>query len=305
MKTTRTLALLMGLIATFVIVSCKKTDLANADSKETAAGKAPVSNVIESLPVPTILPDCNTHCIDPAGPFVESSGSKTQSWGNQSDPHWKTVSHIAYNTATTFVVNVTFTRSNGNASNTVSVTAFGITKSVPTLASGSVAPFTFDLPAGWNACDNVPFSIYQEGQNSPMNLSCSYTLYGVCNYDRCENSFSGEAISCGYQREAVYTFTSKDAQSYIKIQGGLTNFTGADAEVTVTDPTGMTISQWTPGGSTNRVIKVEGAVDACETITIRITWNSTNSGGICTGSWSVKDGNGVELAPAVAGLTCN
>ena len=67
----------------------------------------------------------------------------------------------------------------------------------------------------------------------------------------------------------------------------------------------MTQSQWTPGGSTNRVIKVEGNVGECETITIRITWNSTNSGGIITGSWSVKDSNGVEVAPAVAGLTCN
>ncbi len=122
--------------------------------------------------------------------------------------------------------------------------------------------------------------------------------------DGCETSFTGEAIACGTEREAVYTFTSKDAQSYIKIQGGLTNFTGADAGVIVTDATGMTISQWTTGGSSNRVIKVEGSVDACETILIRIRWNSTNSGGVVTGSWSVKDGNGVELALAVPGLTC-
>src|SRR6185295_4977165 len=104
MKTTRTLVLFMAIIATVVIISCQKTDLAKADSKESAAGKAPVSNVIESLPSPTILPDCNTHCIDPAGPFVESSGSSTKYWGNPANPeHWKTVSHVAYNTATTFV----------------------------------------------------------------------------------------------------------------------------------------------------------------------------------------------------------
>lgn len=220
-------------------------------------------------------------------------------------PHWKTVNHVAYNTATSFVVKVTFTHSGGNASNTASVTALGSTQSGATLASGATATFTFALPAGWNACDNVPFSIYQEGQNSPMNLSCSYNLYGICVADDgCETSFTGEAIACGNQREAVYTFTSKDAQSYIKIQGGLTNFTGADAEVTVTGGS-TTTSQWKPGGSTNRVIKVEGSVGACETITIRIKWNSTNSGGIITGSWSVKDGNGVEIAPAVAGLTWN
>ena len=303
MKTARTLALLMGFIATFIIISCKKTDLSKSESAEDITGR---SIVIVSNPTSSpALADCQTTCINPEGPYIESSGSKTQTWGNPANPqHWKTVSHVAYNTATSFIVKVTFTHSGGNASNTVSVTAFGSTQSVATLASGATATFTFALPAGWSACDNVPFSIYQEGQNSPMNLSCSYNLYGICIADRCETSFSGEAISCGNQREAVYTFTSKDAQSYIKIQGGLTNFTGADAEVTVTGGTGMTTSQWTTGGSSNRVIKVEGGVDACETITIRIRWNSTNSGGIITGSWSVKDGNGAELAHAIEGLAC-
>jgi hypothetical protein len=305
MKTTRTLTLIGLFLSFFVIISCKKNDLANAGSNEPATGKVPVTNVIESVPPSTNLPDCNTHCIDPGGPFVESAGSKTQYWGNPADPqHWKTVSHVAYNTSTSFIVEVTFTHSGGNASNTVSVTAFGSTQSVATLASDATATFTFALPAGWNACDNVPFSIYQEGQNSPMNLSCSYNLYGVCANKGCETSFTGEAIACGNQREAVYTFTSKDALSNFKIQGGLTNFTGADAIVTVTGGSNITQSQWTVGGSSNRVIKVEGDINACETITIHITWNSTNSGGVITGSWSVS-ANGGEVAPAVAGLTCN
>lgn len=119
----------------------------------------------------------------------------------------------------------------------------------------------------------------------------------------CETSFTGQAVFCGSQREAVYTFTSKDAFSYIKIQGGLTNFTGADAEVTISGGN-LSSSQRTPGGSSNRVITVEGSVGACEAITITIMWNSTNTGGIITGDWSVKDAYGVELAPSVAGLTC-
>ena len=301
MKTVRTLALLTGLFATLVIISCKKTDLVN-ESAEDVAGKPKIVLVTEGAPIE--LPDCWSTCINPEGPYFEGSGYKTQTWGNTSHPHWKTVNHVAYNTATSFIVKVTFTHSGGNTSNTVSVTALGSTQSVATLASGATATFTFALPAGWQACDNVPFSIYQEGQNSPMNLSCSYSLYAVCPADKdCETSFTGEAIACGNQREAVYTFTSKDAQSYIKIQGGLTNFTGADAEVTVTGGT-TTTSQWTPGGSSNRVIKVEGSVGACETVTIRISWNSTNSGGIITGSWSVKDANGVEVAHEIEGLAC-
>ena len=307
MKTTRTLTLLGLFLSFFVIISCKKNDLATVDSKESANGKAPVteSNVIESVPLSTTLPDCNTHCIDPGGPFVESSGSKTQTWGNPSNPqHWKTVSHVAYNTTSSFIVKVTFTHSGGNASNTVSVTAFGATQSVTTLASGATATFTFALPAEWNACDNVPFSIYQEGQNSPMNLSCSYNLYGVCASKNCETSFTGEAKDCGNQREAVYTFTSEESLTGFKIQGGLTNFTGDDAVVTVTHGSNITQWQGTQGGSSNRLIKVEGDIAACETIKICIKWNSTNSGGVITGSWSVK-ANGTDVAPAVAGLTCN
>jgi len=119
----------------------------------------------------------------------------------------------------------------------------------------------------------------------------------------CETSFTGEAVSCNSQREAVYSFTSKDALSYIKIQGGLTNFTGDDAAVIINGGN-LVSTQSTPGGSSNRIIKVEGSVAACEAITITIRWNSTNQGGIITGDWSVKDANGVEVAPSVAGLTC-
>ena len=299
MKTARTLSLLMAFAVT-LLFSCKKTD--QITTSEEASKK---NIVLVSGGAPIELPDCWSTCINPEGPYIQGSGSKTQDWGSSSNPHWKTVDWVAYNTATSFVVKVTFTHSGGNASNEVSATAFGSTQSVTTLASGATATFTFDLPGGWSACDNVPFSIYQEGQNSPVNLSCSYNLYGVCPADDgCITSFTGEAIACDYQREAVYTFTSANDQDYIKIQGGLTNFTGADAEVIVSDPN-LQVSQWTPGGSTNRVVKVEGSVDACQTITIRIRWNSTNSGGVITGDWSVKDGSGVELATSVAGLTCN
>ena len=303
MKTTRTLALLMGLFATVAIISCQKNDLSNSETTD-QAGAARI--VIVSDPASSNLADCQSTCINPDGPYIESFGEARQEWGSSSRPHWKTVNHVAYNTATSFIVQVTFTHNGGNASNTVSVTAFGTTQSVATLASGSTHIFTFALPAGWQACDEVSYSIYQEGQNSPMNLPYSYNLYAVCQQDdRCETSFSGQAIACGTQREAIYTFVSRDAQGYFKIQGGLTNFTGADAIVEVTGGTITSTDQWTTGGSSNRVIKIEGSSAECETITIRVRWNSTNSGGIITGSWSVKDGYGVEIAPAVEGLTCD
>src|SRR5687767_6542146 len=88
--------------------------------------------------------------------------------------------------------------------------------------------------------------------------------------DPCETSFTGEAITCGNQRQAVYSFSSVDALSYIKIQGGLTNFTGTDAVITISGGN-LTSSQSTPGGSSNRIIKIEGSVAACEIITITIS----------------------------------
>lgn len=129
------------------------------------------------------------------------------------------------------------------------------------------------------------------------------TFPAIVNNNCCQLSFFGDAISCDGTREAVFTFTSEEDMDYIKIQGGLTNFTGADALVTVTGGN-LNISQWTPGGSSNRVIKVEGSVDSCEEITIHITWNSTNNGGIITGNWSVKDAQGNEVAPSIEGLEC-
>lgn len=178
----------------------------------------------------------------------------------------------------------------------------------------------YDYDAGWSGSLAEPGNYVYRTKHNAADGNCDgrggQDKTGECSFsgnefycfvieavDGCETSFTGEAIACGNEREAVYTFKSKDAQSYIKIQGGLTNFTGADAEVTVTGGN-LTTSQWTPGGSTNRVIKVEGSVGECETITITVRWNSINSGGIITGSWSVKDGNGVELAHEVEGLAC-
>ena len=122
--------------------------------------------------------------------------------------------------------------------------------------------------------------------------------------------FSGEAVSCVTSREANFTFGSEDGVGYFKMQGGLTNFTGADAVVTLYNATnqvissGYTVNQWTPGGSSNRVISVEGALDSCGSIRVNITWNSSNSGGVITGKWSVKDAYGVDYDDEVLGLVC-
>lgn len=295
------------ILVSLFLFSCKKADLSttatnNADSYNSGS----VKTVFLETTAPQLrLMDCSVDCISTNGPFVENSGQVSCSWGGpNSDKHTKTVSYIVYNTATDFVVKVMYVKAglNTNASNTITVTVGTAQQNVSTLASGATATFSFPLAAGWKSCDITNFSIYQEGQHEPITMAGVYRLFGICQ-NRCATSFRGEAVTCGTQREAVYRFTSENDQNYIKIQGGLTNFTGADAEVTITGGN-LTYSQSTPGGSSNRVIKVEGGVTACEEVVIRIKWNSSNSGGIITGDWSVKDANGVELASPVAGLQC-
>ncbi|MES1216644.1 MAG: hypothetical protein ABUT20_14105 [Bacteroidota bacterium] len=327
MKTNRTMTLIAGLFfSTVLIFSCQKEKSTTQTPEPVSFKAATSSSIIPESEV--ILPDCHSVCINEAGPYNETSGMSTQSWGGpNSDFHTKTVSYVAYNTATDFVVKVTYVKSglNTNASNLVRATVNGVIQSVTTLASGATATFTFPLPSGWKKCDLITLAIRQEGQNSPVDLSGTYNLYEVCPAAKvCETSFTGEAISCGTSREVVYKFSSKDGVSYFKMQGGLTNFTGTNATVYINGKvvdfnsevtegastwiTGTvdsyTIGQRSPGGSSNRNIRVIGGLSGCSEVIVRIVWNSTNSGGIITGDWSVKDAHGADLATAIAGLQC-
>jgi len=295
------------ILISLFLFSCKKAELSSTASNNAADDNnaTPVSAFQETTAPQNRIMDCSADCINPQGPFVEVSAMVSTSWGGpNSDKHTKTVSYVAYNTATDFVVKVTYTKSglNTNASDLITVTACGSMQSVPTLASGATATFTFPLPSGWKSCDAVDFFIRQEGQNEPITMGRRYQLFGVCQ-NKCTTQLTGNAELCGEQREAVYRFIAAEDLEYIKIQGGLTNFTGANAEVTITGGN-LTSSQSTPGGSTNRIIKIEGSVTACQEVEIRIRWNSSNTGGIITGQWSVKDANGVEVASPVAGLQC-
>jgi hypothetical protein len=113
----------------------------------------------------------------------------------------------------------------------------------------------------------------------------------------CEASFTGEAISCDSTREVVFMYTPDQNYNNIKIQGGLTNGTVEDA-VVIVEGADLDIIQRTPGNSSNRIITLEGSVEACVPITITITWISGNQGSVITGEWSATGGLEVE------GLEC-
>ncbi|UOK41820.1 MULTISPECIES: hypothetical protein [Flavobacterium] len=253
--------------------------------------------------------NCETDCIVPGGPYFETQDSRIVTWGGRyNDANSKTVEIKYYNTETHFVLQVKST--NGWSDLLINE------QSVWT--GGHVAPnvwqsYSYLLPPGWKACDPIDFDLKVAGNGQPAVFdNVLYNLIGICD-DGCETSFTGEAISCDDTREAIYTFTADADQDYIKIQGGLTNFTGEDAVIAFLDEEGneienldnLVVSQRSPGGSSNRVITVEGSVSECETITIRIRWNSDNGGDVITGEWSVKDENGLELADPITGLQCH
>lgn len=240
--------------------------------------------------------NCSEDCIQDQNYFIDTQ-QVIKSWGGQNqNNNSKTVNIEYYNTETHFVLRVKST--NGWSDLVIN----GISSWLGGPVSPNVwATYSYPLAEGWEACDSESFSLSVTGNGPPAQFMVTYNLFEVCS--SCELGFFGEAISCGTEREANYTFTADSDMDYIKIQGGLTNFTGNNAVVTVTGGN-LTQSQSTPGGSSNRIIKVEGSVSECETITINIKWNSTNSGGIITGDWSVKGVNGVEIAPSISGLEC-
>ena len=141
-------------------------------------------------------------CITEEGDFFIMSGSDSLVWGNGNNS--KKVSYNAYNTPTSFIIEVTFERNNGNASDKVIATFNNVSKEIPSLASGATHPFIFPLADDWDAGDEVIFSIRQEGQGSPIALSGSYNLVGVCPpvEEGCDNSL--EYVDNG---DGSYTFT--------------------------------------------------------------------------------------------------
>lgn len=286
-----------------IMYSCQNEELSTLTNDTTTNKKAEQTLKTEATAVaaPTSVPsgDCSSDCIKAEGPYFETTDQQVVYWGGSDGKKFsKTVDIVYYNTATDFVLKVKSTEGWSDL----------VIDGVSSWTGGAVAAntwgtYTIPLASGWKACDLKSFELKVTKVGNPAEFDVAYNLFGLC--PECETSFTGEAISCSTAREAVFTFKSDKDISSFKIQGGLTNFTGDDADITVTGGTNITKGQLTPGGSSNRVIKVEGGIAKCSEVTIKITWNSTNTGGVITGSWSIKDSNGVEIAPSVAGLECN
>ncbi|WP_103926681.1 Lcl C-terminal domain-containing protein [Algoriphagus boritolerans] len=94
----------------------------------------------------------------------------------------KSVSYTAYNTETDFVVEVTYTITSGpaNAKATISIDIDGDEVEFADVNSGSTVSHTVALGNEWAGCDQIAFSVVQEGLGTPISFSESYSLIPVC-----------------------------------------------------------------------------------------------------------------------------
>lgn len=291
------LTLAMGLI----LMSCSNEtiELETSTTAKVLTNSKTLASAIATIPdsgysLSTYV-NCNQSCIAAeSNTYFEKADSKIVSWGGNNDDKFSKTIYIKYfNTRTEFKLLVLSTEKYSDlVINGVSV---GIGA-----AANTWGEYSIPLESGWKPCDTKNIHLQVAGHGPQGVFDIKYELVGMCT-SGCETGFSGKALSCGSSREAEYTFTSKEAISNLKIQGGLTNFTGGDATVTVTGGT-LTATQKTPGGSSNRVITIEGSVAACEKVTINIKWNSTNSGVVITGDWSAS-GTGISKYE-ILGLEC-
>lgn len=280
-KTIRITTILLGVVVASALLlnSCKKEN--------------PVApNLISEDFTTKSTFNCDVSCIEVGGPYYEKTDRKTITHGSNSE----TVDFIYYNTETDFVVKVKSTKSWRD----LTIDGVDVWSAGP-VAANTWGVYSFPLPIDWEACDVTKFVLKVIGNGQEVSCNVSYSLIGLCG--GCDTEFIGQAIKCGEQREAIYRFTSATDLDYINMEGGLTNFNGSDAKVIVSGGN-LTVTQSDSRDGNDRIIKVDGSVEMCEEITIRILWTSTDFEGEITGKWSVRDQNGVEITPSVPELEC-
>ncbi|MCL6257686.1 DUF1566 domain-containing protein [Aquiflexum sp. TKW24L] len=123
---------------------------------------------------------CESDCIEPGGSvFFSVSDVATLRVGRNT----KSVSYSAYNTETYFVVEVTYAITAGpppNAKATITIDIAGNIMEYTDVSSGSKVSHTVPLAEGWAGCDEIAFSVVQEGLGTPITFSESYALIPVC-----------------------------------------------------------------------------------------------------------------------------
>ena len=136
---------------------------------------------------PYVSTDCELYCIDSSKDVLTKADDyyiKTDFKTENAGPNHKKVTYEAYNTLTHFVVEVKYEITAGTSSAEATITV-NFEDQAPQIFSdvvkGSTVTATFQLPSGWAACNEVDFSIKQEGLSANLIwANVPYNLIGAC-----------------------------------------------------------------------------------------------------------------------------
>jgi len=274
------------ILTNVVIFSCQKEEFPKRSTKD--------SSQLNSLK----NDDCSTQCIQVGGPYVEVTDHQHIPYGvSDKETRGKDVDIIYYNTETDFVIKV---RSTAGWSNL-------LIDGKPQWSGSPVLPghwemFSRPLDIDWKACDPIKFKLTVTGFGGPASFLIDYNLIGICGGD-CQPNFYGEAVSCGPEREVVYTYIPGEDFENISIQGDLLDFKGEDASIEVIGAE-LKTTQWSLEEEGMRHVLIGGNVSKCEPIRIKIKWRASSYSRVITGKFVVSSEDGTELAPAIEGLEC-
>lgn len=147
------------------------------------------------------------------------------------------------------------------------------------------------------ACGNtISFSLTEVSFGDEKTLSDTNDLLPYCLDGGCDNEMTAD-LTCGDTNTVVFTFYAEEAGDVV-IQGGL------NANASITSASAVGVDQVFGHPSTNGkadVTRWAGNVDACEMITVTVSW----TGPATIGDWSAKRGD-VTLAEVLGStVICN
>ncbi len=148
------------------------------------------------------------------------------------------------------------------------------------------APFAVVLEEGENS-----FRYTNQGSGSNWVVYPSTFTGTDCN--TCEDSLEVD-LECGETNTATFTFTAEEAGSIV-IQGGLTSGT----TITSSGSNVLTRVDHQSAGGPSNVTRWEGVVEACDEVTVTISF----TGGNGIGDWSAKRGE--EVLGSSEAQECN
>jgi len=235
--------------------------------------------------------DCENFCIDPDDPeYSVQRSTIANNSGSSSNTQNRVFTYDVYNTLTGFKLDWNYDANNPAGRRLrIKVSGAGFdgaktytSNEVQSSGSGS---HTFNFDATWAACgvvsiraeilDGTDITDIKSTQNT------TYSLIGACL--GCDDELTVD-LQCGETNTATFTFYAEEAGPIV-IQGGL----NANATIEAASSNVLERNETHPAvtsGATASVTRWEGDVEACEEVTVTVSW----TGPANIGDWTAKRG---------------